>query len=61
MWSFRNASVFYSKGTYNWGVDLRDAANYLVEYGVPDEGCFPDPHRPKDPPFNSLPEWENRP
>lgn len=51
---------FYSGGTCNWGVDVRDAADYLVEYGVPDEGCFPDPHRPKDTPFQSLPGWENR-
>ncbi len=53
---------FYAGGTYEAGyVNIVDAANYLIEYGVPDEGCFPDPHRPKDTPFNSLPEWVNRP
>jgi len=52
---------FYAGGTYRDGyVNLVDAANYLVEYGVPDEGCFPDPHRPYDFPFESLPGWENR-
>jgi len=52
---------FYAGGTYEAGyVNIMDAANYLVEYGVPDEGCFPDPHRPFDYPFESLPGWENR-
>lgn len=51
---------FYSGGTCNWGVNVQDAADYLVEYGVPDEGCFPDPQRPEDTPFESLPGWENR-
>ncbi len=41
-------------------VSLTDAANYLMEYGVPDEGCWPEPHRPYDYPFQSLPGWENR-
>ena len=41
-------------------VSLTDAANYLMNYGVPDEGCCPDPHRNFDYfPF-SLPEWKNR-
>jgi len=52
---------FYAGGTYEaGGVNVQDAANYLVEYGVPDEGCFPDPHRPYDYPFESLPGWKNR-
>ena len=52
---------FYAGGTYEaGGVHLQDAADYLVEYGVPDEGCYPDPHRPYDYPFESLPGWENR-
>ena len=41
-------------------VNLIDAANYLIDIGVPDEGCFPDPHRPFDYPFESLEGWENR-
>jgi len=52
---------FYAGGTYERGyVNLIDAANYLLETGVPDEGCFPDPHRPYDYPFTSLEGWENR-
>lgn len=52
---------FYAGGTIEDGyVSLVDAANYLIEHGVPDEGCFPDPHRADDYPFESLPGWENR-
>ena len=52
---------FYAGGTYEAGyVNLIDAANYLVNIGVPDEGCYPDPHRPFDYPFESLEGWENR-
>jgi hypothetical protein len=52
---------FYAGGTYESGyVNLIDAANYLKEIGVPDEGCYPDPHRPYDYPFISLDGWENR-
>ena len=52
---------FYAGGTYEAGyVNIVDAANYLMEYGVPDEGCYPDPHRPFDYPFESLSGWKNR-
>lgn len=52
---------FYAGGTYEAGyVNLIDAANYLIETGVPDEGCYPDPHRPYDYSFTSLDGWENR-
>jgi len=52
---------FYAGGTTDWGVRTPDAADYLVEHGVPDEGCYPDPHRPYDPESNeSIPGWENR-
>jgi len=52
---------FYAGGTVRAGyVNLIHAADYLIEHGVPDEGCFPDPHRPHDFPFESLPGWENR-
>ena len=52
---------FDAGGTYDAGyVNLVDAANYLVEYGVPDEGCYPDPHRAYDYPFSSLANWEDR-
>lgn len=52
---------FYPGGSIRAGyVNIIDAANYLVEHGVPDEGCFPDPHRPYDFSFESLRGWENR-
>lgn len=52
---------FYAGGTANWGVDLVNAVEYLMDYGVPDEGCYPDPHRQYDPStLDSLPGWENR-
>ena len=52
---------FYAGGTIQAGyVHLVKAVNYLKEYGVPDEGCFPDPHRAYDYPFESLPGWQNR-
>ena len=52
---------FCSGGTCKRGVNVSHAADYLVEYGVPDEGCFPDPHRKEDVPCNmSLPDWGNR-
>jgi len=51
---------FYPGGTCKWGVNVSHAADYLVEYGVPDEGCFPDPQGSYDPPLNSVPGWENR-
>jgi len=52
---------FYPGGTIEQGyVNIIDAANYLIEYGVPDEGCFPDPHRNFDYPFESLEGWEDR-
>ena len=51
---------FYPGGDIRWGVHVVDAANYLIEQGVPDEGCSPDPHRSFEFPHESLPGWENR-
>jgi hypothetical protein len=52
---------FYAGGTIKSGyVNIINATNYLINYGVPDEGCFPDPHRPYDYPYESVPGWENR-
>lgn len=51
---------FYPGGTTDWGVNVTAAVEYLIDHGVPDEGCFPDPHRPYDFPFQSLPGWEER-
>jgi hypothetical protein len=56
-----NHLFFYAGGTMKkGGVNLIDAANYVMNYGVPDEGCYPEPHRPYDYPFQSLPGWQNR-
>jgi len=56
-----NHLYFYAGGSIEEGyVNIVDAAHYLMEYGVPDEGCFPDPHRAFDYPFESLAGWENR-
>jgi hypothetical protein len=52
---------FYAGGSYRSGyVNIEDAADYLINYGVPDEGCYPDPHRPFDYPYTSVEGWENR-
>jgi len=52
---------FCSGGTCKWGVNVSHAADYLVKYGVPDEGCFPDPQRKTDADCNmTLPDWQNR-
>ena len=50
----------YSGGTNDWGVDINEPAEYLIDWGIPDEGVFPDPHRPYDFPFESISGWENR-
>ena len=56
-----NHLYFYAGGTIEKGyVSIIDAAHYLMEYGVPDEGCYPDPHRAFDYSFESLLGWENR-
>ncbi|MBN1861190.1 MAG: hypothetical protein JW840_06995 [Candidatus Thermoplasmatota archaeon] len=52
---------FYPGGTIAQGyVSIVDAAEYLIEHGVPDEGCYPEPHRGFDYSFESIPGWENR-
>jgi hypothetical protein len=56
-----NHLYFNAGGTIEQGwVSLTSAAQYLMTYGVPDEGCYPDPHRAFDYPYYSLPGWENR-
>jgi hypothetical protein len=51
----------HSGGTCQWGVRLLNCTQYLHDYGVPDEGCFPDPRRDWDTPLNeTLSGWENR-
>jgi len=54
--------LFFSAGgtMKKGGVNLADAATYVKNIGVPDEGCWPEPHRPVDYSFQSLPGWQNR-
>ena len=56
------AHLFYcSGGTIDWGLYIEDALDYLVEYGVPDEACWPYPDEKKNYPLNtSCPNWKNR-
>jgi hypothetical protein len=59
---FSEASLFYNcNGSFENGVNITRCADYLVEYGVPDEGCFPYPERDFNPElyFNQS-DWENR-
>jgi len=52
---------FCSGGTCNWGVDIKKCMTQLQEFGVPDEGCYPDPGRSSDSPCDDvIPGWENR-
>ena len=51
---------FLSGGTCDWGVDIQKTVEYLIEQGVPDEGSYPDPHRPYDSLYESVSDWENR-
>ena len=52
---------FCSGGDEAWGVNVQDAANYLVKYGVPDEGCLPEPRRKAHIPCSeTLEGWEER-
>lgn len=52
---------FCSGGTCRWGEYIENATNYLREYGVPDELCFPWSHSDEDFPCNSsCQNWQNR-
>jgi len=57
----KNHLFFAAGGSISHGgVNIVSVANYLINYGVPDVGCYPDPHRDFDYTFQSLPGWENR-
>jgi len=52
---------FKSNGTCDMGVNISVCADYLKNYGVPDEGCFPYPNRYSNTPsFGNIPNWEKR-
>jgi parallel beta-helix repeat protein len=52
---------FYSGGNLNWGSYPENDTNFLKEYGVPDEACWPYPHDVYQYPLNTTsPDWKNR-
>ena len=56
------ANLFFScNGTCEDGVNISKCADYLVNHGVPDEGCFAYPERYYSPElYFSQPDWQNR-
>jgi len=52
---------FWSGGNLEWGAYIENALNFLTEYGVPDEDCWPYPKEKKDYPLNtSSKDWKDR-
>jgi len=52
---------FYSGGNLNWGSYPENDTNFLRDYGVPDEACWPYPKEKKLYPLNTTsPDWQNR-
>jgi parallel beta-helix repeat protein len=52
---------FYSGGNLNWGSFPENDTNFLKNYGVPDEACWPYPSEVKQYPLNTTsPDWQNR-
>jgi parallel beta-helix repeat protein len=52
---------FYSGGNINWGSYPENDTQFLKEYGVPDEACWPYPHEKYQYPLNTTsPDWKNR-
>jgi parallel beta-helix repeat protein len=52
---------FYSDGNVSWGSYPEDNADFLLEYGVPDEACWPYPTIKYQYPLNTTAEnWQNR-
>ena len=52
---------FYSGGNLNWGSYPENDTNFLKDYGIPDEACWPYPKEKKLYPLNTTsPDWQNR-
>lgn len=52
---------FFSGGNIEWGSYPENDTQFLVDYGVPDEACWPYPKDKKLYPLNTTsPDWENR-
>jgi len=52
---------FFSGGNLNWGSFPENDTNFLKNYGIPDEACWPYPSEVKQYPLNTTcPDWQNR-
>ncbi|MEA2055266.1 MAG: C1 family peptidase, partial [Candidatus Thermoplasmatota archaeon] len=52
---------FFSGGNMEWGSYPENDTDFLVEYGVPDEACWPYPEDHFPYPLNTTcPDWQNR-
>jgi parallel beta-helix repeat protein len=52
---------FHSGGTIDWGSYPENDTKYLIEYGIPDEDCWPYPIDLYQYPLNTTsPDWKNR-
>jgi parallel beta-helix repeat protein len=52
---------FHSGGNLDWGSYPENDSQYLVDYGVPDESCWPYPSEVKQYPLNTTSsDWQNR-
>jgi len=52
---------FYSGGNLNWGSYPENDSQFLKDYGIPDEACWPYPKEIKQYPLNTTsPDWQNR-
>lgn len=52
---------FYSGGNLDWGSYPENDTKFLVEYGIPDEACWPYPKVRKKFPLNTTsPDWQDR-
>ena len=55
---------FWSNGNLNWGSYPENDTNFLVNYGIPDEACWPYPnyldHAVMFPKNTTNPDWMNR-
>ena len=52
---------FYSGGNLNWGSFPENDTNFLKNYGIPDEACWPYPSEVKQYPLNTTcSDWQNR-
>ena len=52
---------FFSGGNIVWGSYPENDTQFLKDYGVPDEACWPYPHDLYQYPLNTTsPDWENR-